>query len=507
MSSPDNKTRKRKWDDQGEDTNEHEVATPPNPSDALAAAAAVAAKLQSTNVNLQNSSTSQATATTATPSSDPSKAIQQQVNEQLAKITANLQAKGINIQKNNTNAANTTTAQSSATASPIVNPTSSDSKDKINNNNGIFSKNVEINDVKNRYMLTKASFLDKLQEETKAEIITRGKYYTNKANATPKDPPLYLHVAAESQEILDNALKKIQEIIDSTPPVLVHTDTTTSAYHKPAGQPTKRFHQAKIFIGIDDPTFNAKMKLIGIQGANVKHINRETGARLQLRGKGSGFKEPTSGKEAYEPMFFQISSLTEEGLEKAKQLVDDLIKTVKGEYERFKQYRASRPNNPRPHYNPYSSPYGNMYQQPGMTTQYQAPGYTYPGYTYPPQLPQTGTETAYSTAPAAPPLPNTPAPPLQTSTTDSTQAQSATTSTVAATTPSYYQTAPTAATQNQYYNYMYNPYYYYQPPLPAGAPPLPTTTPPLPPSTTSTTTSTTTTQPSVPYQPQSPNTK
>jgi len=363
-------------------------------------------------------------------------------------------------------------------------------------------------------MLTKASFLDKLQEETKAEIITRGKYYTNKANATPKDPPLYLHVAAESQEILDNALKKIQEIIDSTPPVLVHTDTTTSAYHKPAGQPTKRFHQAKVFIGIDDPTFNARTKLIGIQGANVKHINRETGARLQLRGKGSGFKEPTSGKEAYEPMFFQISSLTEEGLEKAKQLVDDLIKTVKGEYEKFKQYRASRPNNPRPHYNPYSTPYGNVYQQPGMATQYQAPGYTYPGYSYPPPpLPQTGTETAYSATTATPPLPNTPAPPLQATTTDSTQAQSAVaTSTVTAATQSYYQTAPTT-TQNQYYNYMYNPYYYYQqPPLPAGAPPLPTTTPPLPPSTASTTTTTTTTTstpppPSVPYQPQSPNTK
>ena len=51
--------------------------------------------------------------------------------------------------------------------------------------------------------------------------------------------PLYLHVAAETQEILDKALQKIQEIIDSAPPVIVHTDTTTSAYHKPAGQPSK----------------------------------------------------------------------------------------------------------------------------------------------------------------------------------------------------------------------------------------------------------------------------
>lgn len=497
----DNKSRKRKWDDQG--TNEHETTTPPNPSDALAAAAAVAAKLQSANSNLASS-------TPLKPSTDATKgsnSIQQQVNEQLAKITANLQAKGINIQNHPQPTTTTNTTTSSTTASPTVTSDPYNLNKESSSNKGKFCKNIEINDVKNKYMLTKASLLDKLQEETKAEIITRGKYYSNKALATAKDPPLYLHVAAETQEILDNAVKKIQEIIDSKPPVIVHTDTTTSAYHKPAGQPSKRFHTAKIFIGIDDRTFNTKTKLIGIQGANVKHINRETGARLQLRGKGSGFIEQTSGTEAFEPMFFHISSLTEEGLEKAKQLVEDLIKTVKAEYEKFKQYKANRPNNPRPHYNSYNqNPYGNAYQQPNMTTSYQVPGYTYPGYTYPPPPLPSGTESTY---PAAPGLPNAPAPPLPTTSSETTTAQTtdATTATTAAsaTTQTYYQTTPTVATpQSQYSNYyMYNSYYYYQPPLPSGAPPLPSTTPPLPPTTT-TTESAAPPPPSAPYQPSSP---
>jgi len=484
MVTADNKTRKRKWDDQGS-PNEHEVTTPPNPSDALAAAAAVAAKLQSSNSNL---------ASPVLPSTnDPSKVIQQQVNEELAKITANLQAKGIKFQKNNNTTSTSNTTTTSATASPTIDSTSDpfNLKDK-SSNKGKFFKNVEINDVKNRYMLTKASFLDKLQEETKAEIITRGKYYPNKSMATPKDPPLYLHVAAETQEILDKALEKIQEIIDSAPPVIVHTDTTTSAYHKPAGQTSKRFHQAKVFIGIDDRSFNTKIKLIGIQGANVKHIHRETGARLQLRGKGSGFIEPTSGTEAFEPMFFQISSVTEEGLEKAKQLVDDLIKTVKAEYEKFKQYKGNRPNNPRPHYNTYNqNPYGNTYRNSNMTNPYQAPGYSYPGYTYPPPPPQAGAETAYQ---AAPP------PPLPTATTSSSQIQTAAATTATPPVPqtytqSYYQ-APAGA-QGQY-SYYYNPYYYYQPPLPTSAPPPPATSndasaqPPLP---------------STPYKPSSPDTK
>jgi len=499
---PENKTRKRKWDDQGS-ANEHETATPPNPSDALAAAAAVAAKLQSENSNLA-SSTPPRPPPLASDSSKGSNSIQQQVNEELAKITANLQAKGINIQNHPHPTTTTNTTVSSATASPTVSSDPYNLNKENSSNKGKFCKNIEINDVKNKYMLTKASLLDKLQEETKAEIITRGKYYSNKALATPKDPPLYLHVAAETQEILDNAVKKIQEIIDSKPPVIVHTDTTTSAYHKPAGQASKRFHTAKIFIGIDDRSFNIKPKLIGIQGANVKHIHRETGARLQLRGKGSGFIEQTSGTEAFEPMFFHISSLTEEGLEKAKQLVDDLIKTVKAEYEKFKQYKASRPNNPRPHYNSYNqNPYGSVYQ-PNMATSYQAPGYTYPGYTYPPPPLPTGTESVYQTA--VPGLPNAPAPPLPTTSSETTQAQATDTTTATATTstppPTYYQTTPDTA-QSQYSNYyMYN-LYYYQPPLPTGAPPLPSSSAPLPTST-DTSSEAPPPPPSAPYKPTSP---
>jgi len=474
----------------------------------------IAANLQSKGINIKsNNSTTPTTnnpiasnTSSVSPSlpdtSKDSNSIQQQVNEELAKIAANLQAKGINIKNNNLTS--TTTATTTTTTTSVIVNSNSDSynlNDK-SSNKGKFFKNVEINDVKNRYMLTKASFLDKLQEETKAEIITRGKYYPNKSMATPKDPPLHLHVAAETQEILDKALEKIQEIIDSAPPVIVHTDTTTSAYHKPAGQTSKRFHQAKVFIGIDDRSFNTKLKLIGIQGANVKHIHRETGARLQLRGKGSGFIEPTSGTEAFEPMFFQISSVTEEGLEKAKQLVDDLIKTVKAEYEKFKQYKGNRPNNPRPHYNTYNqNPYGNTYRNLNMTNPYQAPGYSYPGYTYPPPPPpQTGADSAYQ---AAPP------PPLPTATTGSTQTQTVATTTATPPVPqtypqSYYQ-APAGA-QGQY-SYYYNPYYYYQPPLPTSAPPLPTSTSPPPPPTTSNDSSAQPPLPSTPYKPSSPDTK
>jgi hypothetical protein len=57
-----------------------------------------------------------------------------------------------------------------------------------------------------------------MQREMNADVTTRGKYYQDRSLATEKDPPLYLHVTAQTQEELDRAVAKINLTIEDGEP-------------------------------------------------------------------------------------------------------------------------------------------------------------------------------------------------------------------------------------------------------------------------------------------------
>ena len=44
-------------------------------------------------------------------------------------------------------------------------------------------------------------------------MTTKGVWYPDKSKATEKDPPLYLHISATTQEILDKAIKRVNDLI------------------------------------------------------------------------------------------------------------------------------------------------------------------------------------------------------------------------------------------------------------------------------------------------------
>ena len=43
---------------------------------------------------------------------------------------------------------------------------------------------------------------------------TKGTWYPDRSKATDKDPPLYLHIAANTEDVLQHAIDKVRELID-----------------------------------------------------------------------------------------------------------------------------------------------------------------------------------------------------------------------------------------------------------------------------------------------------
>ncbi|CAO3649781.1 unnamed protein product [Mucor hiemalis] len=240
---------------------------------------------------------------------DPSKA----VSEAAARINAMLAQKGI----------------------PLHDEISGLSEIPLSKNEGEFVKDIPINNLKNRYMLTRGATQTQIQQETGADVITRGKYYPDVQLASDKEPPLYLHITASNRESLVKAIAKIEELIETAQVPAPGTGYPPREERPEIKRPERKFHEKRLPVDVGGtPHFNLRAKIVGPNGAFVKHIQQETGSRVQLKGKGSGFYESSTGVESEEPLHVHISCSREEGLEAAVKLTQDLLDTVKAEAER-----------------------------------------------------------------------------------------------------------------------------------------------------------------------------
>ncbi|KAK7031606.1 Kh domain-containing protein [Favolaschia claudopus] len=186
-----------------------------------------------------------------------------------------------------------------------------------------FSQDVDINDVRNRYMLTKASTQQQIKEEAGGSVSTKGVWYPDRTKATDKDPALYLHVTARSSEILKKTLDTINEYIAIDMGSLVEDKKKEK----------RKWPEEKLPVGLESiRNFNIRAKVVGPSGSFVKYIQQETQTRVQIKGIGSGFIDQETGRESDEPLYIHITGPEEGQVARAKVLTEDLLLVVRSEH-------------------------------------------------------------------------------------------------------------------------------------------------------------------------------
>ncbi|KAF7166478.1 hypothetical protein CNMCM5623_000133 [Aspergillus felis] len=256
-----------------------------------------------------------------------------------------------------------------STASPAPNassPSAADSK-KLNPEiyvaDGDYIKDIEINDLRNRYTLTKGSTQKMIKDQTGADVTTRGSYYPDKSMATAANPPLYLHVTSTSKEGLEKAVALIDELMQKELPNLVDERRFRRREPDPVERDEygrRKWPEERIPVDLEPiPGFNLRAQVVGQGGAYVKHIQQKTRCKVQIKGRGSGFLEPSTGRESDEPMFLHVAGPDPNDVQAAKELCEDLLANVREQYQRFKE------NPPQHSYGGYGQRGGDRYHGGG----------------------------------------------------------------------------------------------------------------------------------------------
>jgi len=107
-----------------------------------------------------------------------------------------------------------------------------------------------------------------------------------------------------------------------------------------------RKHTCRFIIGIEnDKEFQVARRIIGAKGTNMKHIVKQTEAKLRLRGMGSGYFEGAGQKESSEPLQLCISCTDSDQYKSAVRQTEELLKRVYEEYNQFCRENGMTPPN------------------------------------------------------------------------------------------------------------------------------------------------------------------
>lgn len=112
-----------------------------------------------------------------------------------------------------------------------------------------------------------------IQDETGASIETKGIWAPDRSRMPPGEMPLYLHIVAKSQVILDAAVREVNKLIDQELAPLIE-ERTLIARARATGAPLppgalhigqrQKWPEEKLFINLEPlRNFNVRAKVVG----------------------------------------------------------------------------------------------------------------------------------------------------------------------------------------------------------------------------------------------------
>lgn len=134
-------------------------------------------------------------------------------------------------------------------------------------------------------------------------------------------------MTSTSKQGLESAVAKINELIQQELPQLVderrfrrrdqeqverdefgRVCLMRTASGTIANESQRKWPEEKIPITLEPVHgFNLRAQVVGHGGAYVKHIQQETGCRVQIKGLGSGYLEASTNRESEEDMFLHVT--------------------------------------------------------------------------------------------------------------------------------------------------------------------------------------------------------
>jgi KH domain len=195
----------------------------------------------------------------------------------------------------------------------------------------LFTKNIDINDLRNKYVVTKPEAQQEIEMATGTTIKTMGRYYADRSKATAKVQPLHLHIEGKTQADVDAAVDAINDLISQELGSLIDETRFKRRDQLEQGEiggGRKEWMDEKVVVEMGKPGHVVRGMLVGQGGQNVKHITSETGCKLQLKGRGSGFLDRETNAEEDVPLYLHIRGTDKEQLALAKEMCEDLIAAV-----------------------------------------------------------------------------------------------------------------------------------------------------------------------------------